>query len=223
MGYSTRIKNLACRIILGRHFVARGPGDREAIAITFDDGPHPQFTPMLLDLLESHGARGTFFLIGEFAQARPDIVRRMVAAGHEIGNHSMRHQAFALMATERQIAEIAEAERVLAGFDGRDSHWFRPPQGRVTPRMLLELGRRRHSVAMWSLDSFDYRGHGVETILRRFESRRVAPGEVVLFHDDNACTVEALAKLLPAWRERGFAFPTLSELVSGDGPLGEKT
>ena len=76
---------------------------------------------------------------------------------------------------------------------------------------------------MWSLDSFDYRGHGVETILRRLESRRVSPGEVVLFHDDNSHTVDALARLLPAWRERGFAFPTLSELVSGDGSRGEKT
>lgn len=221
MGYSTRIKNLACRVILGRHFVARGRGDRHEIAITFDDGPHPQFTPMLLDLLESHGARGTFFLIGEFAKARPELVRRMVAGGHEIGNHSMRHQAFARMSSEHQAAEIAEADRLLTGFDGRDDHWFRPPQGKVTPRMLLDLGRRQHPVAMWSLDSFDYRGHGVDSILRRFESRRVVAGDVVLFHDDNACTVDALARLLPVWRERGFAFPTLSELVAGDGPRGE--
>lgn len=220
MGYATKTRNFFCRLVLGRQFASAGEPGRRAIAITFDDGPIPAHTPRLMSLLEAHGGRGTFFVIGAFAETQPEIMRRLVEGGHEIGNHSMRHRAFAAMAPARQFAEIEEADKVLERYDGRPAHWFRPPQGRITPAMLLALGRRRHPVAMWSLDSFDYRGLGVEAIVSRFDSRPARPGDVLLFHDDNDDTVRALEKLVPRWRAEGYEFLTLSELLgrrAGEG------
>jgi len=218
MGIVTRLRNAASAQLLGDRFVARGPAGTQAVALTFDDGPHPEHTPRILDLLEANGIRGTFFLVGDLIDRHPELVRRMVGAGHEIGNHSMHHRAFAAMPIERQIEEIEAADRLLTGIDGRPRHWFRPPQGRVPLRLLVALARRRHPLAMWTLDSFDYRGDGVDAVLQRFEERPVRTGDVVLFHDDNAHTVAAIARLLPAWRAQGPRFGTLSELAPALSP-----
>lgn len=213
MGIATRIKDFGMSALLGRRYLSRGPGGGRAIAVTFDDGPIPVHTPAILDLLKAHGARGTFFVTGDHAKEQTGLLRRIVDEGHELGNHSFHHVAFASLPLKRQIDEIERMDRFLEGFDGRSWHWFRPPQGRLPAGLVLALLRRRQHVAMWSLDSFDYRGDGAETILVRIRDRPVGPGEIVLFHDDNADTVEALAKLLGQWRAEGWRFATVSELA----------
>ena len=102
------------------------------VYLSFDDGPHPEHTPRLLELLRKHGAKATFFLIGDQAEKHPDIVRRIVEEGHTIGNHSMTHPRLSRLSAREQLADIARADAVLERFNGRKRQMFRPPNGRAT-------------------------------------------------------------------------------------------
>lgn len=215
MGIATRLRNLCMGALLRGHFIASGPRGEKVIAITFDDGPIPVHTAAILDLLGANGACATFFLTGSHAESHPELVRRIADEGHELANHSYKHVAFARMPLANQLDEIERVDALLQARDGRELHWFRPPQGIMPPSLLVALMRRRHPVAMWSLDSLDYLGSGVQAILQRFESRPARNGEIVLFHDDNDGTVQALRALLPLWRDDGFRFATVSELAGG--------
>ena len=207
-----RVARVLYKAAMGDRYALRGDGGARVLALTFDDGPDPLHTPPLLDLLGRHGVKGTFFLTGASVRRSPEVVARTVAEGHEIGNHSFNHRRFATMPVAAQTAEIDEADALLRSHDGRDSHWFRPPQGQLPLALFRELRARRHPVAMWSYDSRDYAKAGPAPIVARFEAQPARAGDILLFHDDNADTAEALAILLPRWLEAGFGFVTLSTM-----------
>ena len=179
-----------------------------AVYLTFDDGPHPEHTPALLDLLKSHDARATFFLIGEAAQLHADIVTRIVAEGHSIGNHSMTHPRMSKLTARAQVAEIRRADAALRRFNGRATHLFRPPNGRSTAAMLLYGLWRRQPTLLWSLDTLDYR-LGADEVVARLSHAAPAAGDILLFHDDSPISCDALRRLLPAWRDAGLRFEAL--------------
>jgi peptidoglycan/xylan/chitin deacetylase (PgdA/CDA1 family) len=207
-----RLARILYKAAMGERYVVRAPGERRVLALTFDDGPDREHTPPILDLLARHGVKATFFLTGAQAESRSEVVARTVAEGHEIGNHSFMHRRFARMAVPEQMAEIQRADDLLRSHDGREWHWFRPPQGALPLGLFRELRARRHPVAMWSYDSRDYAREGVAPIVARFDARPARAGDVLLFHDDNADTCEALATLLPRWLGEGYAFETLSTM-----------
>lgn len=184
-------------------------GKERALYLSFDDGPHPEHTPRLLDLLKRHGARASFFLIGEKAEKHPDLVRRMVAEGHLIGNHSYSHPPFARIPPAEQASEIDRTDRILAEFDGRARHPFRPPSGAMPMSLVMQCVRKRRRIAYWSYDSMDYRRDTTETLLERLRAFPPTPGDIVLMHDDDDSIVRALEELIPEWRAAGFALPAL--------------
>ena len=114
------------------------PRTAPALYLSFDDGPHPEHTPRLLDLLQQHGAKATFFLIGDQVALYPDVVRRILAEGHSIGNHSMRHPRVRRELGHARMADIAEADAVMRPFNGRERQLFRPPNGRATAAMIVD-------------------------------------------------------------------------------------
>lgn len=180
-----------------------------ALYLTFDDGPHPQHTPALLDVLERHGAKGSFYLIGREAEKYPDVVRSLLARGHAIGNHSMCHPRMRDLSASAQRAEIDQADSVLQRFDGHARHAFRPPNGRVTWPALVTALIRRQPLMLWTIDSLDYK-HPAAEVARRLSARPFADGDVILFHDDAPCAAAVLSELLPAWQARGLQFPALT-------------
>jgi len=186
-----------------------GPRTGRSIYLTFDDGPHPVHTPALLELLERHGAKGSFFLTGNLVQEHPDVVRRILKGGHAIGNHSMHHPKMRALSAREQWEEIGRADEVLEGFDGVRRHAFRPPYGRVTIAMLLAALRRRRPIVLWTIDSLDYKLQ-VPDIVGRMRELQVHDGDVILFHDDSASASLVLEQLLPAWSSKGFSFPRLA-------------
>ncbi len=186
----------------------RGPGPGDAIHLTFDDGPHPQHTPALLDLLKAHGAKATFFTIGREAQAHPELVRRLLAEGHALGNHSMTHARLKRLAPAQQQAEVAAADAVLQGFSGRTQHPFRPPHGEATPSMLWRSLRGGQRLVLWSVDSLDYCLQA-DAVVQRMHDWPLRGGDILLFHDDGPVATEALAQLLPVWRGRGLTLAAL--------------
>ncbi len=181
---------------------------KSLVYLTFDDGPHPEHTPRLLKLLERHQVKATFFIVGERAEAHPEIVRTIVAAGHTLGNHSYSHPSFKVTSFGRQSEEIERTNEVLKGFDGRKRHLVRPPYGNLSWATIVLCALRRERIALWSRDSHDYR-LGSDEIVKRMSSLKIAPGDVLLFHDDGSSGIDALETLLPGWRSNGLNFGPL--------------
>lgn len=201
-----------------RWMLAEGDAGRRALHLTFDDGPHPEHTPRLLDLLARYRARATFFLIGERAEQNPDIVHRLLREGHMLGNHSWQHPDFDRISRRRQREEIARTDRLLQAFDGRQQHDFRPPRGALPAGMVLDCVRRGRRIAFWSYDSFDYSRRPVDELVAIARRHPVRPGEVVLMHDDSAHSLELLRVMLPEWIAAGYALEPLPCAVADADP-----
>lgn len=186
-----------------------GPRHGDVRFLSFDDGPHPEHTPRLLDLLATHGARASFFVVGNRAEKYPAVVERIVAEGHLLGNHSWSHNQFGRMPLRAQVAEIERTDALLASFDHHPRHRVRPPQGILPLPLFLHLARRQRSIAYWSYDSMDYRGQSVAELAAQLRRRPPQAGDIVLMHDDNARAGDALALLLPPWCAEGHVFQAL--------------
>ncbi|HET8898235.1 MAG TPA: polysaccharide deacetylase family protein [Rhodanobacteraceae bacterium] len=191
----------------------RGAAHAGTRYLSFDDGPHPQHTPDLLDLLAQHDIKATFFLVGSEAERYPALVERMVADGHRIGNHSHTHPQFGALDIAAQLDEIDRCDRVLTRFDGRVRHPFRPPRGELSLALLWQCARRRQGIVYWSRDSLDYRsGEAPAALAERLRTAPLAAGDILLMHDDAACAAAILRALLPEWLAAGFRFDRLPAL-----------
>jgi peptidoglycan/xylan/chitin deacetylase (PgdA/CDA1 family) len=184
------------------------PGEGPVVGYTFDDGPNPVDTPHLLGVLRSYGVRAVFFLIGEQARRHPDLVRRIVADGHLLGNHSMNHDDLGDWDADRIRADLRAADGAIrAAVPDARIPFFRAPYGSwgVSPGVAAGLGMR--SVG-WRLDIEDWHPPGADTLVERLR-RGVAPGAVVLLHDgggDRSQTVEAVRRTVPTLRAEGYRF-----------------
>ncbi|WP_426661093.1 polysaccharide deacetylase family protein [Rhodanobacter aciditrophus] len=190
-------------LLPARLVLVHGPREPGALYLSFDDGPHPLHTPRLLDLLARHGARASFFLVGQRIEQHPALVERIVAEGHALGNHSYSHRQFHRLGLRAQLDEVERTDRLLQDFDRAGAHRFRPPRGDVSLPLLLAFARRGRSLAYWSYDSLDYQQRPAAELAARLQRQPPADGEVVLMHDDSDCAAQILARLLPAWRDEG--------------------
>lgn len=177
--------------------------------LSFDDGPHPEHTPRLLDLLGDWGIKASFFLVGREVERWPAIAQRMVAEGHSLGNHSWSHPQFADLALDAQLLEIDRCDEALRAIDGQGRHAFRPPRGELSLRLLWRLWRRGQRVIYWSRDSLDYQSRPVADLVSRLQNKPISPGDIVLMHDDADCARAMLAQLLPRWLDEGLCFGPL--------------
>jgi peptidoglycan/xylan/chitin deacetylase (PgdA/CDA1 family) len=160
-----------------------------AIALTFDDGPHPEDTPPLLDLLERHGARATFFVVGKSARRWPELIERIAAGGHALGNHTWDHPSMPVLRgryRRKQIEWCAEAIEEIAPGGAR---LFRPPYGEQSLGSRLDIARAGHRAICWDVIAEDWRNDPPEALLARVY-RRLRRGSIVLFHDTLYTTVE---------------------------------
>ncbi len=203
--------------------ISHGNRKGHKIALTFDDGPDADITPRILDALQSHGAHATFFVIGRYAEAHPELVRRIIAEGHELGNHSQEHSRLMNLQTKRHMQQeiehgMATLDRMGAPSAGK---LYRPPMGLKNPilaRLQRKLGLR---VVAWSLHAGDTRRRDANSIAHRVLAR-VRPGDIVLFHDGHdlphrrRCTavLDALNTILPALRRKGLEMVTVTELLA---------
>jgi peptidoglycan-N-acetylglucosamine deacetylase len=177
-----------------------------SVVLTFDDGPDPRFTPLVLDVLAAAGVRATFFCVGRRALASPDIVRRAAAEGHAIGSHTLTHADLSALGPRAALAEVRRGRAAVADALGAPVDRFRAPFGRLGPsgRLALLVAGLRHEG--WDVDPADYRSDVSATTIAA-AIRGAAPAAVVLLHDgvesplDSACldrtaTVEALRLIL---------------------------
>ncbi len=197
----------------------RGPRSGRRLALTFDDGPDPDFTPRVLDLLGREGVRGTFFLVGERAARAPGVVRAIAAAGHEIGNHTWSHTNLWTCGPRRTESEIRRSHQTLADLSGRAPALFRPPWGAVNAAMFPALRRVGARCVFWSIQPEGLRPIDARTQAARVV-RRAHPGAIVDLHDAEGTSraperlLAALPPMLAGLRQRGFRFSTVSELLA---------
>ena len=196
----------------------RGPGSNPRVALTFDDGPDVQWTPVVLDILAEQGVVASFFLIGERARRVPSLVRAIADAGHEIGNHSWSHRSLWLCGPARTRFEVHHAHGVLADLAGQTPRCFRPPWGMLNaalPAVLRDCGER---VVLWSIQPEGLvpvrAERQVEHVLRR-----AGAGAIVDLHDAEglagapARLVGALPATIKGLRRAGYEFATVSQLL----------
>jgi peptidoglycan-N-acetylglucosamine deacetylase len=184
---------------------------RNAVALTIDDGPHPTWTPKVLDLLASQGVRATFSLIGEQAQANPKLVRRIVRAGHGLCNHSMTHpEPFGALSTAAIRSQVVDAQSAIADAAGTEPELFRSPGGDWPPAVLDIAAERGLRPVGWSVDPRDWALPGADAIETSLLG--AAAGDILLCHDgggDRAQTVTALRVVLPKLKAEGLRFVVL--------------
>ncbi|MBN8924802.1 MAG: polysaccharide deacetylase [Rhodanobacter sp. 68-29] len=197
-----------------RLVLVHGPRDPGALYLSFDDGPHPEHTPRLLDLLGEHGARASFFLVGQRVERYPALVERIVAEGHAVGNHSYSHPLFRQLDLRAQLDEVDRTDRLLADFDRGGAPRFRPPRGDLSLSLLLAFARRGRNLAYWSYDSLDYQSRPSAELAARLERHPPEDGDVLLMHDDSDCATQVLARLLPAWRGAGRSLRALPPVAA---------
>jgi peptidoglycan/xylan/chitin deacetylase (PgdA/CDA1 family) len=189
--------------------------DRQAIAaskfcaLTFDDGPDATYTPQVARILERYGVSATFFVVGSRVASRPDDVRALAAAGHEIANHSWSHPDFTTLSYAGQQSELRRCQQQLDKL-GVKARWFRPPYGAFNRGVVKCVAGEGLRPVLWSVDPQDWMSPGAGKI----ESRVLAGsgnGAVILLHSTNAQTVEALPRIIERLRERGFTFLTMTQ------------
>lgn len=192
-------------------------GDRRTnrVALTFDDGPHPEHTPTLLDILDDCGTPATFFLQGSQALKHPQLVRTIHQRGHEIGNHGSTHQKPSELGTAAYVQEIVDTHALLCDIVGQSlAKHFRPPYGATSPGTFIQLARQGFQFIYWSRDSRDSWLKQSAELSAAFEQTPVRPGDIVLFHDDYAQTAKALPSILRTWAHQGLQVQALSDMLA---------
>lgn len=195
--------------------VFSGKNCGKKIALTFDDGPHYKKTPAILDLLEKYNIKVTFFVVGSNAKKYPDIIRREIACGHEIGNHTFYHSRLSKCTDDEIRSEIAKTEDFLMETAGYQPKVFRPPEG-VYSRKVVEIAAGMdYDIILWTVDTRDWAKASTQSIVSNVKSN-VRDGSIILFHDftvNGTHTIDALEILIPELLSAGYEFVTVSELI----------
>jgi peptidoglycan/xylan/chitin deacetylase (PgdA/CDA1 family) len=204
------VRAAAGALLPTRLLVLRGPSAARQVALTFDDGPDAT-TGSYLDVLDRFGARATFFVLGDAAAARRDVLLEIVRRGHEVASHGYSHRRFPTLSA----AELRdELERTAAALPPPRGHpLVRPPQGATSLGSLSRTALYGYTTVLWSLDSDDCRTDSPEAVAARVAPARVRPGEIVLLHEGQSWTLEALPAILGGLKGAGYSLVTVGELL----------
>ncbi len=182
------LKSVLASVLPPSCLLAHGP-QRSAktgpieLALTLDDGPHPDLTPAALDALGETGLKATFFVVGELAATYPDLIRRIAAEGHELGNHTWSHTDAHRTTTAVFLAEIRRTRQFLQDTTGHDCRLTRPPRGNLSVGTAIGLWREQQTIVLWNVDPKDFKIRDDAELHRWIDGYRPAAGDIVLLHD----------------------------------------
>ena len=191
--------------------------NEKIIYLTFDCGYENGNTPAILDALKKHQVSATFFTVGTFLEAEPDLVKRMVAEGHTLGNHTWHHPDMSAISTidtfSEELNSTADAYRQITGEEM--PHYYRPPQGKYSTENLQMAKDLGYSTFFWSLAYVDWYEDDQPTPEEAYEKLlgRIHPGAIVLLHNTSKTNGDILDELLTKWEEMGYTFKPLSNLT----------
>lgn len=187
----------------------------KVVALTFDDGPKPPFTPQIVKILKEMYATATFFMLGKQVAAYPELVREVQQAGFQIANHSWSHHQLHRAPEDIVIRELDDTRNLIFPITNYEPRWFRPPYGSTSQALLDITARRGYRLVKWNVDSRDWELGEAEAVVNMVMSN-AWPGAIVLMHDgggDRTKTVQALPKIIQKFRAQGYSFVTLDQLV----------
>ncbi|MCI8513937.1 MAG: polysaccharide deacetylase family protein [Lachnospiraceae bacterium] len=179
------------------------------IALTFDDGPHPYYTEMLLDGLAERGVKATFFLIGVNIEGREDLIRRMHEDGHLIGSHTYSHVQLTTLDLSAACEEICRTNEVIAKITGETPVYIRPPYGSWSEEMECAVDM---TVVLWSVDPRDWQSQNKDTVVRHIV-KNTEEGDIILLHDVYKSSVEAALEVVDRLKAEGYVFVTADEMI----------
>ena len=202
--------------------VKAGTENQKIIALTFDDGPHPRFTPQILDLLKEYDAKATFFVLGRHVQLYPEVVLRLIEEGHEVGNHTFTHIDVRRSSYTKIKQEFEDTQSIIFQITGKKPILFRPPFGLLSEYTLQVIEESESKIVLWSenQDPKDWKGLYYREIANHI-LRNIGNGNIILLHDyvaeRESQTVKALSVILPELVEQGYRFVSISELLEISG------
>ncbi|MDD5165762.1 MAG: polysaccharide deacetylase family protein [Candidatus Omnitrophica bacterium] len=213
-------------VLVRKGTIYRVGGPNKVVALTFDDGPSPEWTPKILDELNKAGIKATFFMLGENVERYPEIARRVAEEGHEIENHTYDHHVLIYYKMDELEKEIKEAEKIIKSVTGKTTRYFRPPKAWLTGAEKKKLKEMGYGIVLWTLNSKDWVNFHDKQITS-YILRNIRPGDIILFHDsggvftteggDRSQTVKTIPRLVRKLREKGYSFVTIDELINTKG------
>ena len=210
------IGNKAARLVAGegvirlmeRELMEQGQAHTE-VALTFDDGPSPKYTPLLLDGLKERNVRATFFLLGQNVKENQELVQRMQAEGHLLGNHTYNHVQLNKIPETTARQEILKTNNEIYEATGKYPEYMRPPYGAWKKNMELCV---EMLPVFWDIDTLDWKSQNVDAILKA-AGEEPEDGSIILMHDEYQTSVEAALLLIDRLKEKGYEFVTVDELI----------
>lgn len=182
------------------------------IALTFDDGPH-EMTLKVLELLQQYNAKATFFCVGNQIEKHPDIFKKILSDGHEVGNHTYSHsKSFGFFSAQKVTEEIQQTDTLITQFTNKKNHLFRPPFGVTNPNVAKAISNLKHHVIGWDIRSLDTVITDETVVLNRIK-KRIHPGGIVLLHDTSLKTVNVLEQLLLFLQSEKYELVTVTNLL----------
>lgn len=183
--------------------------EHPAVALTFDDGPSSRYTPELLDGLKERGVKASFFLVGKNIEENSDLIRRMEAEGHLIGNHTYNHVQLDKISDASAREEILKTNNAIYEATGRYPQYMRPPYGAWKKNMEICV---EMLPVFWTIDTLDWKTQNVQAVCQVVE-KEIEDGAIILMHDEYETTVNAALKIVDEYREKGYEFVTVDRLI----------
>lgn len=183
------------------------------VSITFDDGPHPEFTPKILELLELYNAKATFFCIGKLIEQHPELFKQIVQSGHTVGNHTYSHsKSFGFFGTNKVIQELNQTSEIVDGLVGLKMNFYRPAFGVTNPNIEKAVKIVNLNSIGWNVRSLDTTPRSAELVLHRITSK-ISKGDIVLLHDTSEKTVLVLERLLLFLKDKNLQSVPVDQLL----------
>ncbi|MDQ0418111.1 peptidoglycan/xylan/chitin deacetylase (PgdA/CDA1 family) [Croceifilum oryzae] len=196
-------------------YVYSGPYNKNAIALTFDDGPDQVYTPKVLDILKKYRVKATFFLVGNNVEKYPQVVKRIAQEGHQIGNHSYDHANLKKLPDKAYHEQIEKTGRLIRNLVGYTPKAFRPPYGSLSEKQVKWASDKKYLVTQWNVDTLDWKGLSKEEVLSRALDS-TTPGAIILQHSMYPMklqgSVEALDQMIPILKSNGTRLVTISQM-----------
>ncbi len=209
------MKTMMSAVLPRERWLTRGPDTATGIALTFDDGPHPEYTPRLLDELQKFQIRATFFVVGEAVERFPRLAKRIIAEGHTLGGHTYTHSEPTETSARKLMDEVRRSLDLIEDLTLQRLSLFRPPKGKLSLAKTIGMWKLQQTIVLWNCDPRDYRADAVQGIQPWVQDYRPERGDIVLLHDTHPHCIAAIEPIVQRVADQGLGdFQTIDQWLS---------
>lgn len=189
--------------------IGENTSEKKKVAITFDDGPHPQYTPEMLEALKKRNVKATFFLLGQEVEKYPEIVKQIQEEGHLIGNHSYQHEQLSKLPMEQACQQVNRTNELIYNITGEYPSYLRPPFGDWHEKLDCEMNMVE---VLWDVDTLDWSSQNHQKIVNKV-LKKVQENDIILMHDGYETSVTAAMEIIDTLQQQGYEFVTVDEII----------